>query len=1067
MKNCVNKAKGPNCFACNEFGHVSTDCRTRAKPKPNANSVSCVKSIKDRLSAVDINGTTCYALVDTGSEVNLIRKDAHCKIGSPSLQSTSRVFTGFGNARTVPIGKFTTKVRVDGDYFDIGMYMVANEAMSTEIILGQDFLKGAEVHITQGEIVIKKLRPKSDDANGEAKEMERANNAPEDDPMGGLASINYIEQSELNIVNGPYKEKVENVIQRYDPVKDVKTTVETRITVSDEIPVRLRPRRLAFKEKEILDAQIREWLDAGIITISISEYASPIVIVPKKDGTMRVCIDYRYLNKKIIRDRFPMPLIEDCIDALTGARFFSVLDLKNGFFHVPVAESSRKYTSFVTPDGQYEFTKTPFGLCNSPTSFLRFIGEVFQELVRSKVVITYMDDLIVPGTSEENAFENLKTTLETAEKHGLCINWKKCKFLQPQVEFLGHVIGNGQVGPSPSKVKAVQAFPEPAKKKDVQSFLGLTGYFRKFVKNYAGIAYPLSDLLKNGEKFQFGENQRRSFAALKAALSSEPVLRIFQRQAITELHTDASAKGFGAVLMQKNIGEKLFHPVHYMSRKTTEAEEKYSSYELELLAIVRAVQKFRVYLLGLDFKIITDCEAVQKTLYKKDLRPRVARWAMVLKEFDYEIEHRAGERLKHVDALSRYPVLAIEDKLLGMIRKRQDEDERIRVIKQVLEKDPYEDYLVENSLLLKRCGEKNVIVLPVSMFLDTIRRVHENGHFGVKRVTDRIKEEFYIPNLSERVERVISCCVPCILAEKKKGKKEGMLSPIPKGDTPLCTYHIDHKGPMASTGKQYQYILVVVDAFAKFVWIYPSKTTNAAEVVQKLVIQQKSFGNPKRIISDKGAAFTSKEFKDYCASESIEHFTITTGIPRANGQVERINRTIISVLTKLSIEKPDHWYKHVDQLQRCLNSSFQRAVGMTPFEVLFGVKMKQKEDERILSLVEQEAIEMFDADRDSLRQAAKENIVKIQAENRRNHDKTCKVATKYKEGDLVAIRRTQFGAGLKIKPKLLGPYKVVKVKRNNRYEVVRIGESEGPGITSTAADYMKPYLGASSGSEEL
>ncbi|XP_076674658.1 uncharacterized protein LOC143372393 [Andrena cerasifolii] len=260
---------------------------------------------------------------------------------------------------------------------------------------------------------------------------------------------------------------------------------------------------------------------------------------------------------------------------------------------------------------------------------------------------------------------------------------------------------------------------------------------------------------------------------------------------------------------------------------------------------------------------------------------------------------------------------------------------------------------------------------------------------------------------------------------------------------------------------------VVVDAFAKFVWIYPTKTTNAAEVVKKLAIQQKSFGNPKRIISDKGAAFTSKEFKDYCVSESIEHFTITTGIPRANGQVERINRTIISVLTKLSIEKPDHWYKHVDQLQRCLNSSFQRAVGMTPFEVLFGVKMKQKGDKRILSLVEQEAIEMFDADRDSLRRAAEENIIKIQAENRRDHDKTCEAATKYKEGDLVAIQRTQFGAGLKIEPKFLGPYKVVKVKRNNRYEVVRIGESEGPGITSTAADYMKPYLGTSSGSEDL
>ncbi|XP_076661125.1 uncharacterized protein LOC143365000, partial [Halictus rubicundus] len=359
---------------------------------------------------------------------------------------------GFGNARTVPVGIFKTQVRVGNNDFDVEMFTVPNDAMSTELILGQDFLKDVQVQINQGEVVIKK--------------------------------------------------------------------------------------------------------------------------------------NYRELNRQIIKDRFPMSLIEDCIDSLSGARVFSVLELKNGFFHVPVAEESRKYTSFVTPDGQYEFVRTPFGLCNSPTSFLRFIDNIFSELPT----------------------------------------------------------------------------------------------------------------------------------------------------AMTELHTDASSDGYGAVLLQKACDEKVFHPVHYMSKKTTDAERKYSSYELELLAIVRAVQKFRVYLLGLYFAIITDCQAVQKTLYKKDLCPRVARWALTLEEFHYKIEHRSGERLKHVDALSRYPVFIVEDKMHEIIRKTQNEDERIRAIKQ-------------------RYGDKTVVVLPTSMFVDTIRRVHENGHFGVKKVVERIKEEFYIPNLSERVER--------------------------------------------------------------------------------------------------------------------------------------------------------------------------------------------------------------------------------------------------------------------------------------------------------------------------
>lgn len=196
------------------------------------------------------------------------------------------------------------------------------------------------------------------------------------------------------------------------------------ITLSDKIPVCSKPRRLAPRQRKIVTQQLDEWLKEGIIRPSISDYSSPVVVVvvSKKDGTYRVCIDYRRLNAKIIRDRFPMPLIEDCIDALSRATIFSVLDLRNGFFHVNIAEDSRKFTSFVTPDGQFEFLKTPFGLCNSPTSFLRFIDEVFGDLVRKKIVLTYMDDLIIPGIDNEDACRKLEETLQVAAKNGLVIN---------------------------------------------------------------------------------------------------------------------------------------------------------------------------------------------------------------------------------------------------------------------------------------------------------------------------------------------------------------------------------------------------------------------------------------------------------------------------------------------------------------------------------------------------------------------------------------------------------------------------------------------------------------------
>lgn len=376
-----------------------------------------------------------------------------------------------------------------------------------------------------------------------------------------------------------------------------------------------------------------------------------------------------------------------------------------------------------------------------------------------------------------------------------------------------------------------------------------------------------------------------------------------------------------------------------MSRKTTEAEKKLHSYELKVLATVNAIKKFRIYLQELKFKLVTDCEAFKKTLHKQDIPPKIARWALLLEEFDYEVKHRPAQRLRHVDALSRYPIMIVDGRISLMIRQQQDEEERLRAIKQVLEKGPYDDYLVEHSILMKRVGEKNCIVLPSPMHNEIIRKAHENGHFGVKKMSESISEEFYIPKLKEKLEKFISCCVPCILAERKKGKKKGELMAIPKGDVPLSTYHIDHLGPMTPTSKLYKYLFVVVDGYPKFVWLYPTKTTNTKEVIARLSTQQTIFGNPQRIISDRGTVYTSAEFKEYCATENIEHITLTAGVPHGNGQVERINRIIIPILTKLALDNPDRWYRYVNQVQGYLNSTYQRSIGRTPFEVLFGVKI--------------------------------------------------------------------------------------------------------------------------------
>ncbi|GBN01638.1 Retrovirus-related Pol polyprotein from transposon 297 [Araneus ventricosus] len=260
-----------------------------------------------------------------------------------------------------------------------------------------------------------------------------------------------------------------------------------------------------MQEKKIVHTQVAEWLEQGTVEPCSSEYSSPVVIVRKKNGTPRVCIGYRRLNKVVVKDRFPLPLIEDILDRLQGSRVFSTIDLKNAFFHVDVNKDSRKYTSFVIHEGQYQFLKVPFGLCNSPAVFQRYINTIFRPLIDDGIVLPYLDDIIILSSSFEEGNERVERVLTIASEYGLEINFNKYHFLKKRIEFLGHVIEDGKIFPSTLKTKAVLNFPEPANLKQIHSFLGLTGYFRKFIPKYSTIARPLSDLLKKDRKFKFGE----------------------------------------------------------------------------------------------------------------------------------------------------------------------------------------------------------------------------------------------------------------------------------------------------------------------------------------------------------------------------------------------------------------------------------------------------------------------------------------------------------------------------------------------------------------------------------
>lgn len=984
----------------------------------------------------NVNNVRVKALVDSGSDVNLISEEVFKAIGMPKCEKDELSLCGIGLSTVRSMGKCRVRLCIDEQcYEDVIFHVLSKNFIPFRMILGQEFLNDVTVVLKGGCVRLY------------SKDWERLGcYASEVCSLGSVVG---------QMVNPALKNEVIQCVQNYKPKQVKETPLQLRIVLSDEAPVAMRPRRLSLKEQEVVDDQVSDWLEKGIIRVSYSEYSSPLVLVKKKDGSTRVCVDYRMLNKKIIKDEFPLPVIEDLIDKLKDAKVYSVLDLKNGFFHLKISEESIKYTSFVTHNGQFEFLRAPFGLSICPKYFMRFISIIFRDLLVKGEIIIFIDDLLIPAENEIQAVQRLKNVLMISEQYGLEINWKKAKLISREIEYLGHLIRNGEVRPTAEKTDAVMRYPKPTSVRQVRSFLGLTSYFRKYIKDYAVIAKPLSDLLRKDVVFAFGDKECMAFNSLKRKLSNSPVLKIYDSNLPTELHTDAASVAHSAILLQ--LHPDGWHPVYYMSKKNSDAESKYCSYELEALAIIEGVKRFRVYLYGIHFTIVTDCQAFEMTLRKKDLCPKVARWVLYLDQFDYEVVHRAGAKMQHADALSRNPCMTIvTNSLQDQIRSAQQKDDGLRAICEILQNGSYSDYWLDNRLLYK--GEQKLLVIPKCLDKEIIKQVHSKGHFSMKKMKEIISKDYFIPDIEKKLQDFVVTCIPCLLATRKAGKQEGYLSPIEKEGTPLHTIHIDHLGPLTDTKKQYNHILTVVDAFTKFTWIFPTKSTTSKETIEKLKIHQQNFGNPVRIISDRGTAFTSGEFQEYCQEENIQHITITTGVPRGNGQVERLHRTILAILTKLCIESPSLWYRHVSSVQRALNSTYQRSINTTPFHLMIGTAMRTKEDLHILELLKQEEINQFEENREEIRIHAKQQILKVQEENKKTFDKNRKESFKYEEGDLVAIKRTQFGPGLKLKPKYLGPYRVVKVKRKDRYDVEKLGSAiEGPNRTSSSADLMKPW----------
>lgn len=827
-----------------------------------------------------------------------------------------------------------------------------------------------------------------------------------------------------------------------------KSNVKHRINTGDHPPIKKTPYRLPHALKPIVDEQIQDMCEKGIIRHSDSPWASPVVIVSKKsqDGSpkYRFCIDYRALNAITRGDAYPLPNIVETLDNLNGSMYFSTLDLYSGYHQVAMDPQDIEKTAFTIPGKHFEFVKMPFGLCNAPATFQRLMDNILMG-IKGEEALVYLDDIIIYGNSIEQHTERLNKVLKRLEEANLYVQLTKCTFAVTEVEYLGHIVSRDGVKPDPKKIKSIVEYPQPKTVKDIRAFLGLTGYYRRFIKNFADIAKPMTELTKKEKDFSWGQSQQKAFETLRNSLCHEPVLRYPDFSKPFLLSTDASSVAIGAILSQMHNGQE--HPVAYASRQLNKAERNYGATERELLALVWATKHFRCYLYGNKFTAITDHSALKWMLSLKDPSSRLTRWALRLSEFDYEVIHKPGKRHSNADALSRYintvaiPFISKQD----LIREQQYDTFCTKK-----RKEP--DYKIDEQGLLYNIEISSTprLVIPQSLVRQIIEHHHDtifSGHQGVKRTVGILKERYYWQTLNKDVEEYISKCISC--NQRKIGKQpKAPLIKIPPAREPFELVSMDIVGPLPVSNQGNKYLLTFIDYLTRYCEAIPIPNQTAEivakEFVHKIITRH---GVPKKLLTDQGRNFVSSLFKGVCNLLGIKKIQTTPYHPQCNGLIERLHKSLADIISHFVTTDAREWDQVIPYALMAYRSAPNAATGFSPHVLLYGQEIRLPSADDLTAKIEtdeniQYELEKLQQKLQKIREIAVRNSEISQHKNKEYYDRKVNFK-KYKVGDYVFLRDITLKKGphRKFSKNYKGPYQVIDVLNDVNYKI-RINKNE-------------------------
>ncbi|MDO9013470.1 MAG: RNase H-like domain-containing protein [Polynucleobacter sp.] len=608
--------------------------------------------------------------------------------------------------------------------------------------------------------------------------------------------------------------------------------VEHHIDTGKARPIHSVPYRAGPHISNLQKKTVDELLKDGVIRPSSSPWTSPVVMVSKKDGSMRFCVDYRKLNALTKRDQYPLPRIDDVLESLGNAKYFSTLDLTSGYWQIRVFDEDKEKTAFTTQFGIFEWNVMPFGLCNAPSTFQRYMDVVLSGL-KWKHFLVYLDDIIVFGNTFEAHLESLLKVLQRLREHGLFAKLAKCHFCLPEIKFLGHVVTKDGIRTDNEKVRAMSEFPEPQCTSDVRRFLGLAGYYRRFVNDFARIAQPLFKLLEQKQAWEWGTESQQAFTQLKSALATAPVLAFPDFNRHFKLDTDASGIGIGAILSQNIDGEEKI--ITYLSRGLSIAEKNYTVTEQECLAVVWAVKKLRPYLTGNTFSVVTDHRALKWLMQGQHANQRLARWSMELQGYTFDIQYRKGSQHVNVDALSRAPVMiigTITDQFALAQREDPDWSPLILYLESgQLPEDQHHvaklvaigpKFSLDDTGRLMFCPttakHNSRVVVPLQLKSAVLQEYHDDvtaGHLGIGKTYKKLVQRFFWTNMYFDVCKWIASCDTCCQKKQPVGLVGAPLIPIVVSD-PWELIGIDIVGPLPVSRTGNKHLIVATDHFTKW-----------------------------------------------------------------------------------------------------------------------------------------------------------------------------------------------------------------------------------------------------------